>query len=122
MLVALVAWLFVTNRCGLAFVGPEAAAAEMHRCCQPESPAEKAPAGNTPLCCQSLAVTLAENGELESFHPPLVPVTWLVPGQWEVTELEPRMQSWTTGPPDAPPFLAVVLKSSLQAHGPPALS
>lgn len=121
-MVALVAWFFVSNRCGLALLLPQVAAAEAHRCCHPDAPAQQAPVDHSPLCCKSLSVTLTENAPLEAIHPPIVPVDFSIPLETEPARIVLPQPGWTTGPPEAPPLIRYILASSLQAHGPPAIA
>jgi hypothetical protein len=122
VMVALVAWLFVSNRCGLALMLSHGSAAEAHRCCQPEPPAHQAPADHSPLCCKSLSVTLAENAPLAAFQAPAVAVIFCAWMDLAPMVMAPIQPGWSTGPPDAPPLLSCILVSSRQAHGPPALA
>jgi hypothetical protein len=120
VMVALVAWFFVSNRCGIALMLPQVAGAEAHRCCQPEAPVQKAPVDHSPLCCKSLAVTVVENSPLDSFHPPVVATDFSAWVEVAPAVMARPQQGWTTGPPEAPPLISCILVASLQAHGPPA--
>lgn len=120
VLVVLVAWLFVSNRCGLLLMAPHGAGvAEAHSCCHPQVPAQHTPAQHSLLCCKSLSATLALNTPV-TFHPPIVTVDFAVRIETAAVLEEPAGTGWSTGPPGAPPLLSCVLVSSRQAHGPPA--
>ena len=122
VLAAVMAWFAVSNRCALAVAASPDRAAEIHRCCpQQPAPAEKAPEGKPSLCCKVLAVTVPDSGETVVVKAPLLvlPDFMATLADMPSTPVQILHRLDTGPPPEARPFVELVLQRSLPAHAPP---
>ena len=127
VLVALLGWVALSQRCAIWQLLQTKQAAEMQMsCCHASSPKqEKAPADapRTPECCKALNVLVPDGAKAPANSVADCPPC---PAELLLAVLPPVVEDTTqtdTGPPpDVPTFAELVLNRSLLSHAPPALA
>ena len=127
VLVALLVWVTLSQRCALGQLLAAKQAARMQMdCCHTDSPEpEKGPADapRSSECCKALHLLLPDGAKT-----PAISVTDSLPFPAELLLavlqpiLEDSSQTGTGPPPDVPAFAEIVLNRSLLSHAPPALA
>ena len=127
ILVALLGWMALSQRCALWQLLQTKQAAEMQMsCCHASNPKqEKSPADapRTPECCKALHVLVPDGAKTPANS---VADCLPCPAKLLLAVLPPVVEDTTqtdTGPPpDVPTFAEIVLNRSLLSHAPPALA
>jgi hypothetical protein len=121
VLIAIVAWLSLSNHCalGLTFPVAEPAASADSGCPMHPSPVKKKPAANLP-CCKDIRAVLAKNVTVAT------PGLRLIGSHAYATEIFPPVhrissdiENLDTGPPGCFSFAESVLQESMLSHAPP---
>jgi hypothetical protein len=120
-LIAIVAWLSLSNHCalGLTLAAAEPAESEDGGCPMHQSPVKKKPAANLP-CCKDVRAILVKTVAA------VMPGLRLMPSHSYATEIFPparqlafALENLDTGPPGCFSFAELVLQESMLSHAPP---
>ena len=127
VLVALLGWMALSQRCALWQLLEAKKAAQLQMsCCHASNPKqEKSPADapRTPECCKALNVLVPDGAKAPANS---VADCQPFPAELLLAVFQPVLkdiaQTDTGPPPDVPAFAEIVLNRSLLSHAPPALA
>ena len=119
-LLAVTAWLLLSNHCALGLSGVVESDSELSGCPMHSAPAKEKPAANLPCCKELRAVVPPVVKNVAAIACQIVGVRDYVAAIFLLPpRLTAQLLALDTGPPDSLSFAESILQRSLLAHAPP---